>query len=202
MEGISELSPPPLPSLRAFDKCFITGAVKTAPRAMKHKNGDPSIWMQRPLEFSGGSMVKTPRFACGQPSSISDQGIKTPHVTWSCRKTKRTKRTFPDTVRLPWKTTSLPASLPGPSRKLEAMAFLLLCTLPPRHRMDHTSPVPAGVLGAALNHTAFLRREHRRGRGHRSLGSGPRRTSPSTIKPPRVLGDARWKRLAAQRLWE
>ena len=82
------------------------------------------------------------------------------------------------------------------------MAFLLLRAIPPRHRMDHTSPVQAGVLGVALNHTAFLRREHRRGRGHRSLGSGPRRTSPKAIKPPRVPGDARWKRLAAQRLWE
>ena len=95
-----------------------------------------------------------------------------------------------------------PACFVQTSRKLEAMAFLLLRTLPPRHRMDHTSPLPAGVLGAALNHTVFLRREHQRGRGHRSLGSGPCRTSPSAIKPLRVPGDARWKRLAAQRLWE
>lgn len=86
-----------LRSLRAFDKCFIIGAVKTAPGAMKHKNGDPSIWMQRPSEFSGSSMVKTPRFACGQPSSISisDQGIKTPHVTVELQKNKKNEEDFP-----------------------------------------------------------------------------------------------------------
>lgn len=45
-------------------------------------------------------MVKPPRFPCRQPSSISGQGIKIPHVTWSCREKtkqnkKRMKRTFP-----------------------------------------------------------------------------------------------------------
>ena len=67
---------------------------------------------------------------------------------------------------------------------------------------QHGPHQPAGVLGAALNHTAFPRRERRRGPGHRSLGPGCSRTSPCTIKPPWVPGDARWKRLAAQRLWE
>ena len=49
------------------------------------------------LDFPGGPMVKTPRFACGQPSSISisDQGIKTPHVTVELQKNNKNEEDFP-----------------------------------------------------------------------------------------------------------
>lgn len=70
------------------------------------------------------------------------------------------------------------------------MAFLCCPAPTPRHRMDHMSPVLAGVMRPALNLTAFPRREHRRGRGRRSPGRRPTSLQPlSAIKLPRVPRD-------------
>ena len=43
-------------------------------------------------DFSGGPVVKTPRFQCRGTGMIPGQGTKIPHAAWCSKKRKKKKR--------------------------------------------------------------------------------------------------------------